>query len=262
MMGEVRKEQDITSTGAHLGKIHSVESFGTVDGPGTRLVVFFQGCPLRCKFCHNPDTWEFGKGQDMTVEEILELYEKNKSFYKRNGGITVSGGEPLGQLEFLTELFTEAKKRGIHTCLDSSGIYYREERKDAFERLFACLDLVLLDLKHSSPEGHLELTAQKQAPVLAFAHALEAHKIPMVVRHVVVPGITDEETHLRTLGRMIASFRNVSGLEVLPYHTMGVKKYEALGMEYPLKGVPSMEKAEAQKARYIILEEIKKMRSR
>ncbi len=256
MMGEVRREQEIP-----CGKIHSVESFGTVDGPGTRLVVFFQGCPLRCKFCHNPDTWEFGKGQDMTVEEILELYEKNKSFYKR-GGITVSGGEPLGQLEFLTELFTEAKKRGIHTCLDSSGIYYREERKDAFEKLFACLDLVLLDLKHSSPEGHLELTAQKQEPVLAFAHALEAHKIPMVIRHVVVPGITDEESHLRKLGQMIASFRNVAGLEVLPYHTMGVKKYETLGIAYPLEGVPSMEKAEAKKARQIILEEIKKAREK
>ncbi len=253
-MCEVRKEPNL-----HYGKIHSVESFGTVDGPGTRLVVFFQGCPLRCKFCHNPDTWEFGKGQDMTVGEILELYEKNKSFYKR-GGITVSGGEPLGQLGFLIELFTEAKKRGIHTCLDSSGIYYREERKDEFEKLFACLDLVLLDLKHSSPEGHLELTAQKQAAVLAFARALEAHKVPMVIRHVVVPGITDGEEHLKNLGKIIASFRNVAGLEVLPYHTMGVKKYEALGMEYPLKGIPSMEKAEAKKARQIILEEIKKNR--
>ena len=255
MMGEVRKAEETL-----IGKIHSIESFGTVDGPGTRLVVFFQGCPLRCKFCHNPDTWEFGQGQDMTVEDILELYEKNKSFYKR-GGITVSGGEPLGQLEFLTALFTEAKKRGIHTCLDSSGIYYREERKDAFEKLFACLDLVLLDLKHSSPEGHLELTAQKQAPVLAFAHALETHRIPMVIRHVVVPGITDEEEHLRTLGKMIASFHNVTGLEVLPYHTMGVKKYEALGIDYPLKGIPSMEKAEAKRARQIILEEIKKARN-
>lgn len=254
MMSEVRKEQ-----GIHYGKIHSLESFGTVDGPGTRFVVFFQGCPLRCKFCHNPDTWEFGLGQDMTVDEILALYEKNKSFYKK-GGITVTGGEPLGQLGFLIELFTEAKKRGIHTCLDSSGIFFREERKEEFEKLFACLDLVLLDLKHSSPEGHLELTAQKQEPVLAFARALEAHKIPMVIRHVVVPGITDGEEHLRTLGRMIASFRNVTGLEVLPYHTMGVKKYEALGIDYPLKDVPSMEKAEAKKARQIILEEIKKSR--
>lgn len=255
MMSEIRKDEDRI-----LGKIHSVESFGTVDGPGTRLVVFFQGCPLRCKFCHNPDTWEFGKGQDMTVDDILELYEKNKSFYKRNGGITVSGGEPLGQLGFLIALFTQAKKRGIHTCLDSSGIYYREERKEEFEKLFACLDLVLLDLKHSSPEGHLELTAQKQEPVLAFARALEAHKIPMVIRHVVVPGITDEESHLRKLGHIIASFHNVTGLEVLPYHTMGVKKYEALGIAYPLQGIPSMEKAEAKKARQIILEEIKRAR--
>lgn len=248
MTGDVRK-----------GRIHSIESFGTVDGPGTRLVVFFQGCPLRCKFCHNPDTWKFDQGEEMTAEEILQLYEKNKSFYKR-GGITVSGGEPLGQLEFLTELFSKAKERGIHTCLDSSGIFYQEERKDAFERLFACLDLVLLDLKHSSPEGHLELTARRQEPVLAFARALEAHKIPMVIRHVVVPGITDGKEHLRALGRIIASYTNVTGLEVLPYHTMGVKKYEALGIEYPLQGVPAMGREDAKKARQILLEEIKRSR--
>lgn len=239
------------------GRIHSVESFGTVDGPGTRLVVFLQGCPMRCKYCHNPDSWDVGTGNEMSVEEILALYEKNKSFY-RNGGITVSGGEPLLQLDFLTDLFEAAKQRGIHTCLDTSGILYREDKKEKFELLFSYLDLVLLDLKHSNTREHKELTAQKLEPVLAFARALEKNHIPMIIRHVVVPGITDQEEHLKELGRLIASFHNVKGLEVLPYHTMGVKKYEALGIPYPLEGVPSTEKETAKKAREIILTEIRK----
>lgn len=243
------------------GRIHSLESFGTVDGPGIRFVVFFQGCPMRCQYCHNPDTWEPGAGTAMGVEEILSAYERNKNFY-RKGGITATGGEPLLQLGFLTELFGEAKKRGIHTCLDTSGIIYRESRQKEFEKLFACLDLVLLDLKHSSPEGHRKLTSQEQAPVLAFARALEKARIPMIVRHVVVPGITDGEEHLDELGRILASFRNLKGLEVLPYHTMGLKKYESLGIPYPLQGVEAMDKADAAKARERILQSIRSNRAR
>lgn len=242
------------------GRIHSLESFGTVDGPGIRFVVFFQGCPMRCQYCHNPDTWETGAGTPMSVEEILSGYEKNKNFY-RKGGITATGGEPLLQLGFLTELFREAKRRGIHTCLDTSGIVYRESRQKEFEELFACLDLVLLDMKHSSPEGHRKLTGQEQAPVLAFARALEKARIPMIVRHVVVPGITDEEKHLEDLGKILASFRNLKGLEVLPYHTMGLRKYEALGIPYPLMGVEAMDKADAAKARECILQAIRKSRN-
>lgn len=243
------------------GRIHSLESFGTVDGPGIRFVVFFQGCPMRCQFCHNPDTWEVGGGQEMSVEEILSDYEKNKNFY-RKGGITATGGEPLLQLEFLTALFREAKKRGIHTCLDTSGIVYRESRKEEFEKLFSCLDLVLLDIKHSDPEGHRKLTRQEQAPVLNFAHALENARIPMIIRHVVVPGITDGKEHLEKMGRILAPFRNLKGLEVLPYHTMGLKKYESLGIAYPLEGIEAMDKTEAVKARDTILGEIKRYRSK
>ena len=131
------------------GYIHSTESFGTVDGPGIRFVIFFQGCPMRCKYCHNPDTWQPNQGKLMTVEELLELYRHNEKFYKK-GGITATGGEPLMQLSFLTELFRQAKEAGIHTCLDTSGIIYRESKKDEFEALFCVTDLVLLDMKHSA----------------------------------------------------------------------------------------------------------------
>lgn len=191
----------------------------------------------------------------MTAEELLERYEHNKTFY-RGGGITATGGEPLLQLSFLTELFEKAKERGIHTCLDTSGIVYRKERKEEFASLLRVTDLVLLDLKHSDPQGHKKLTGQEQSPVLAFAHALEEANVPMIIRHVVVPGITDSEEELEQVGRLIAPFRNLKGLEVLPYHTMGKAKYEALQIPYPLEGVESLEKEKAAQARQIILKTI------
>lgn len=261
------------------GRIHSIETFGTVDGPGTRFVIFFQGCPLRCKYCHNPDTWEFGTGQEMTLDEIFEIYYSKQGFY-RNGGITATGGEALGQMKFLTALFKRAKKEGIHTCLDSSGIYYPLEpkakegvdvketavyknylkRMDAFEELFKVTDLVLLDIKHSDPEAHKDLTSQPMEPVLAFARALETHNIPMSVRHVVIPGITFNKTNLRAMGEIIGSFKNVVGLEVLPYHTLGVRKYGEMGIDYPLEGVENLSKDQAMAAKQIILQVIKEKR--
>ena len=169
------------------GRIHSIETFGTLDGPGVRFVVFFQGCPMRCLYCHNPDTWNLSGGTLYTAEELLSQYRKGKEFY-RDGGITASGGEPLMQLAFLTELFEEAKKEGIHTCLDTSGSPYRKEEQEAYGRLFSSLDLVLLDIKHSGAREHEMLTGKSQAPVLSFAKALDQAKIPMIVRHVAVPG--------------------------------------------------------------------------
>ena len=243
----------------NTGRIHSVESFGTVDGPGVRFVVFFQGCPMRCLYCHNPDTWGTEGGTEMTVDELLAAYQRNKGFY-RQGGITATGGEPLLQLPFLTELFTAAKEQGIHTCLDTSGIVYRPDRQEEFDALFAVTDLVLLDVKHAIPEGHRHLTGQAQSPVLAFARALEQAKVPMIVRHVVVPGLTDSPEELTALGRLIAPFRNLRGLEVLPYHTMGAAKYEALGIPYPLSGVPAMEKERARDARNLILDGLQQAR--
>ncbi len=243
------------------GRIHSTESFGTVDGPGVRFVVFFQGCPMRCLYCHNPDTWTLKGGKLLTAEELLAEYERNKAFY-RGGGITATGGEPLLQLPFLTELFKKAKERGIHTCLDTSGIVYREERQEEFQELFENLDLVLLDIKHSDREGHKKLTGQKLDPVLAFAKALERAGIDMVIRHVAVPGITDGEKELKELGLLIGGFRNLKGLEVLPYHTMGKTKYQQLGISYPLEGVENMEKEKAKDIRNIILEGIREKRQK
>lgn len=243
------------------GRIHSTESFGTVDGPGVRFVVFFQGCPMRCLYCHNPDTWTTEGGTEKTADELLEEYNRNRSFYK-TGGITATGGEPLMQLPFLTELFRRAKEEGIHTCLDTSGITYRKERGEEYGRLFQYLDLVLLDFKHSTPEGHRKLTRQNQEPVLEFADALQKAGIPMIVRHVVVPGITDGEEHLRTLGHLIGRYRNLKGLEVLPYHTMGKVKYEKLGIPYLLDGVENMDPAKAKEARSILLNAIREVRKR
>lgn len=243
------------------GRIHSTESFGTVDGPGVRFVIFFQGCPMRCKFCHNPDTWSPKGGTETTVDELLTAYERNEAFY-RGGGITATGGEPLMQMEFLTELFARAHERGIHTCLDTSGILYTEKRKSEFAALFAVTDLVLLDVKHSDAEGHRDLTAQPQEPVLAFAKALEKAGVPMIIRHVMVPGFTDSEKEWLELGRLIGGFRNLKGLELLPYHTLGVSKYQELGIPYPLEGVPEMDKEKVKEARDVILRGIRERRKK
>ena len=245
------------------GYIHSTESFGTVDGPGVRFVIFLQGCPMRCQYCHNPDTWQPNTGERRTPESLLRQYERNQDFYKK-GGITVTGGEALLQIDFLLELFTLAKKRGIHTCLDTSGITYREVRSEynqKLDRLMAVTDLVMLDIKHIDPDGHRELTGRDNAGILAFARYLARKQIPVWIRHVVVPGITDEPGQLTRLGQFLATLPNVKALDVLPYHVMGVAKYDELGLDYPLKGVPAATAAEAKAARQIILEAFRKARS-
>ena len=168
------------------GYIHSTESFGTVDGPGIRFVVFFQGCPMRCLYCHNPDTWEPRVGTTVTVDQLLTQYRKNSSFYK-NGGITVTGGEPLLQIDFLTELFEAAKAEGIHTCLDSSGVTFSPD-DPRFDRLMAVTDLVMLDIKHIDPEKHRQLTGHDNRRILAFAKYLEEKRVPLWVRHIIVEG--------------------------------------------------------------------------
>lgn len=238
------------------GYIHSIESFGTVDGPGVRFVVFTQGCPMRCKYCHNPDTWKIGEGTRMSAEELLKQYMKNRFFYK-NGGITVTGGEPLLQVEFLIELFRKAKEQKIHTCIDTSGITYREGNttyKKQLDELMQYTDLVMLDIKHMDAEEHKELTGQGNEHIFAFARYLEEKKIPVWIRHVVVPGITDQREYLVKLGRFLATLSNVKALDVLPYHVMGVGKYKELGMEYPLEGVEAATAEQTQKAKKAILE--------
>ncbi len=241
------------------GYIHSTESFGTVDGPGIRFVVFFQGCPLRCLYCHNPDTWEFGGGTLTSVESLLAQYRKNRSFY-RNGGLTATGGEPLAQLEFLTELFEAAKAEGIHTCLDTSGILFSPEHPQKFDRLLAATDLVMLDIKHIDPVKHLRLTGQSNEKILAFAKYLEQKRVPLWVRHIIVEGYTDAHSDLLELGRFIGSLSNLKALDVLPYHTMGVSKYQSLGIPYPLAGVPALAVSDAAKAKESILQGIRELR--
>lgn len=245
------------------GRIHSLESFGTVDGPGVRFVVFVQGCPMRCAYCHNPDTWTMTGGTMMKPEEIIEQYKRNESFYK-GGGITVTGGEPLMQIDFVTELFTLAKSMNIHTCLDTSGIAFNRSNApllEKFDKLMTVTDLVMLDIKHIDPEKHLELTSQHNENILDFCKYLDEKNVDMWIRHVVVPGLTDDDVYLDRLGYFIGQFKNLKALDVLPYHTMGEKKYESLGMTYKLHGVPAMDKTTVIEKKKVILEGIKRRRA-
>ncbi|MCI9372018.1 MAG: pyruvate formate lyase-activating protein [Lachnospiraceae bacterium] len=245
------------------GRIHSLESFGTVDGPGVRFVVFVQGCPMRCAYCHNPDTWDMNGGTLMEPSYIIEQYERNISFYK-GGGITVTGGEPLMQVDFLLDLFTLAKKKNIHTCIDSSGIAYKPNGNPEWlaklDKLMTLTDLVMLDIKHINPEKHKELTSQPNEGILAFAKYLDEKNVNMWIRHVIVPGVTDDDKYLYELGYFIGEFQNLKALDALPYHTMGENKYEKLGMEYKLKGVPAMEKKDLLEKKEVILKGIRERR--
>ncbi|MBQ1193165.1 MAG: pyruvate formate lyase-activating protein [Lachnospiraceae bacterium] len=237
------------------GYIHSIETFGTVDGPGVRYVVFTQGCPMRCKYCHNPDTWEPNIGEKKDTDDIIRDYEKYKPFLT-GGGITVTGGEPMLQIDFLTELFKKAKNKNIHTCLDTSGVMFNEEN-EAFmkkvDELMKYTSLIMLDIKHIDDEEHKKLTGHSNKNILAFARYLNKKNIPVWIRHVTVPGITYNKEYLLRLGEFLAELDNMEALDVLPYHTMGVPKYESLGIEYPLKGVEPLDKEEALKAKNIIL---------
>lgn len=212
------------------GYIHSFESFGTVDGPGIRFVVFFSGCPMRCLYCHNPDTWQMG-GSYMSAEEIVAMMQRNLAFYK-SGGLTATGGEPTMQLSFLTELFRIAKSRGIHTCLDTAGILFRED--ESYDELLRYTDLVMLDIKHTDPEEHRRLTGHSNENVLAFLEYLEKRKHPTRIRHVVVPGITYDEAQLAALGRLVHGKKCIESVELLSYHSMGMEKYKKMGLHYPL----------------------------
>ena len=237
------------------GFIHSTESFGTVDGPGVRFVVFLQGCPMRCQYCHNPDTWKMNSGSVRSAESLIREYERNAAFYTK-GGITVTGGVALMQLDFLLELFRLAKQKNIHTCLDTSGITYRPGESgynQKLDELMKVTDLVMLDIKHIDPEGHKVLTGHDNAGILAFAKYLEQKQVPVWIRHVVVPGITDDAALLARLGTFLGTLSNVKALDVLPYHIMGVSKYKQLNMAYPLEGVPPATKEQAAAAKKIIL---------
>ena len=242
------------------GNIHSVETCGTVDGPGIRFVVFMQGCLMRCLYCHNPDTWDTGINKQLSADEILKQYESVKEFCR--GGITVTGGEPLMQIDFVTELFKASKVMGIHTALDTSGILFNPENTVKTDELMKYTDLVLLDIKHISDEEHIKLTTHSNKNILAFAQYLSAINKPVWIRHVVVPGVNDKEEYFIRLGEFMGKLSNIKALDVLPYHDMAIPKYENLGIEYPLKGVPPLSKEDAIKARNTILKAYKKAKGK
>ena len=237
------------------GKIHSIETCGTVDGPGIRFVVFTQGCPMRCLYCHNPDTWSSKCNFELSSSDILAKYDGVKEFCK--GGITVTGGEPLLQIDFITDLFKNAQEKSIHIALDTSGICFNPDDKAKIDELMKYTNLVLLDIKHIDEKEHIKLTQHSNKNILLFAKYLSDKKIPVWIRHVVVPGVNNKEEYLIRLGKFIAELHNVKALDVLPYHNMAIPKYEALGIEYPLQDTPPLTKEEAIKARDIILKAIK-----
>ncbi|WP_308552827.1 pyruvate formate-lyase-activating protein [uncultured Peptoniphilus sp.] len=243
-----------------LGRVHSIETFGAVDGPGLRYILFLQGCPMRCLYCHNPDTWRTTGGKLMSVEEVLDDYEKYR-VYLKNGGITVTGGEPLLQMDFVTELFKEAKKRNIHTALDSSGaLFSRETNLEKYKELIKYVDLVLLDIKHIDDEGHRKLTGFSNRNILDFLKFLDENGVEVWIRHVIVPGITYDAKLLERLGYELGRYKNIKKVDVLPYHNMGEKKYEELGIKYPLKGTKPMTDKHAKSARDVILYGMRKYR--
>lgn len=222
------------------GNIHSIETCGTVDGPGLRYVIFTQGCLLRCQYCHNADTWKIGEGKEVSVEEIMKDVKSYIPFMRASGGgITISGGEPLLQLDFLLEIFKECKKAGIHTTIDTSGgcFSFNPLFIDKLDEVLKYTDLVLLDLKHFDSKAHIKITGKPNSQIKNFALYLKEKKIPVWIRHVLVPGVTDSKENLQNLGAFINSLDNVKKVEILPYHRLGVYKWEALGIKYPLENV-------------------------
>ncbi len=218
----------------YYAKVHSIESFGTVDGPGIRFVLFLQGCHLQCKYCHNRDTWNMNGGEYKSLDDIFEKIMKYKNYIYPNGGVTVTGGEPLLQVKFLIELFKKLKKENIHTCVDTSGMV---ALTDDIKKLLFLTDLVLLDIKHINSEKCKDLVGFNNEKELAFARYLSDNNIHMWIRQVLVPGYTDDEQDLLQLKDFISSLSTVDKVEILPYHDMGRYKWENLGFKYELDGV-------------------------
>lgn len=231
-----------------LANVHSLESFGSVDGPGVRYVIFLQGCRLRCQFCHNPDTWDTKECQLYSADDLLEKALRYRAYWGENGGVTVSGGEPLLQMDFLLEFFTKAKKAGVHTCIDTAGGPFTrgEPFFGKLEALMAVTDLVLLDFKEIDPARHKVITGFGNENILDFAQYLDGIGKPIWVRHVLVPERSDYDEDLYALRAFLDGLRNVERVDVLPYHTMGVYKWQELGIPYQLEGIdpPTQERVD------------------
>ena len=219
------------------GSINSIETFGLVDGPGIRTVVFLNGCNLRCKYCHNPEMWCMQKN-NMTVDKLVEKIKRNKPYFKRNnGGVTFSGGEPLLQIDFLIAVCKKLKEENIHIAVDTSG-----NGLGKYDELFKYVDLVLLDIKHVNQEGYKEITGGNINKSLEFINELNKTSIPVWIRQVVVPGIMDDDEYLNDLKQFIKTIKNVERIDFLPYHKLGSEKYDKLGIINPYKDMPEMDK--------------------
>lgn len=236
-----------------IGHIHSTESFGAADGPGVRFIVFMQGCHMRCRYCHNPDTWKMDGGDEVTADEILKRALRFKPYWGKDGGITISGGEPLLQIDFIIELFKKAKELGINTCIDTAGNPFTKEEPffSKFEELMKYTDLLLLDLKEINPARHKDLTGFDNSNIIEMAKYLSEINKPVWIRHVLVPEHSDFDEDLDALGDFIDTLSNVDRVEILPYHTLGKFKWENLGIPYTLESIspPSAERIENAKQR-------------
>ncbi|MGM0168749.1 pyruvate formate-lyase 1-activating enzyme [Enterococcus sp. AZ135] len=238
------------------GRIHSIESFGLVDGPGVRFVIFFQGCQMRCQFCQNPDTWRKNdpKAKIVTADELLEKAIRYKHYWGNSGGITVSGGEPLLQIDFLIDLFQKAKHYGIHTTLDTCGEPFTKKLTFflKLQKLLSYTDLILLDIKHIDELAHKALTGSSNQSIILFAKYLSEIGQPTWIRHVLVPGKTTQVEYLKQLSEFVKTLDNVEKIEILPYHTMGKYKWEDLGIDYPLKDISSPTEEQIARAETIL----------
>lgn len=236
-----------------IGHIHSTESFGAADGPGVRFIVFMQGCHMRCRYCHNPDTWKMDGGDEVTADEILKRALRFKPYWGKDGGITISGGEPLLQIDFVIELLKKAKELGINTCIDTAGNPFTKEEPffSKFEELMKYTDLLLLDLKEINPTRHKDLTGFDNSNIIEMAKYLSEINKPVWIRHVLVPEHSDFDEDLDALGDFIDTLSNVDRVEILPYHTLGKFKWENLGIPYTLESIspPSAERIENAKQR-------------
>ena len=236
------------------GYIHSIDSFGSVDGPGVRFVTFLQGCHMRCRYCHNPDTWKMQDGEERTTDELLKTALRYRSYWKKEGGITVSGGEPLMQMDFMIDLFKKAKAEGVHTNIDTCGAVFTREEPffSKLEELMKYTDMLMLDIKHIDDEQHKILTGHSNKNILEFARYLSDIKKPIWIRHVLVPERSDYDEYLERLHDFIETLDNVEKVEVLPYHTLGEYKWKELGYDYPLAGIDPPTKERVENANRIL----------
>lgn len=251
------------STEKIMGKVNSWESFGAADGPGLRYVIFLQGCHMRCKYCHNPETWSLNGGEEISAEDAFKKVMRYKNYWGSNfdkakgritGGITISGGEALLQIDFVTEVFRLAKEQGVHTTLDTSGnpFTFEEPFKSKFDKLMEVTDLFMLDIKEIEDDKHKELTKWTNTNILEMAKYLSDNGKEMWIRHVLVPGITDDEEGLKKLKSFVDDLKTVSKVEILPYHTLGLEKWKNLKIDYPLEGVKTPTKEEVKKAEELL----------